>query len=174
MNTTQWIQIIASAAIVILTGGLVWVTWRYAKSTKKMAESMETQSKIMQREFELKVSPLVNILSQHSLTGVEKGEYHFLVENNGDMPVYLKQVETVFWHKKDPEINIPSLKENRDIEIASKSNKEIKIEINLADLNRILLDNQAKKEIMMQSIFYIENVEHKKFNFRSGERTVWS
>jgi hypothetical protein len=175
MSCDQIIQIIFSGALVSATGTLAYITYRYMKATKRIANSMEVQSKIMQREFELRVAPLIDIHSGISSTTHEKGDYRYNLSNQGGYSVYLKKVEVVFWHKTNQEINIPSYSENYNyLPISPKSPKEILPKITFSKLNRVLLDVESKKEVLMQPIFYFRDVEQKDHQKRGPIRTVWS
>ncbi len=96
MSSDQLIQIIFSGALVLATGILAYITFKYMKATKRMADSMEVQSKIMQREFEWSISPLLDIHSGISQTTHENGTYRYNLYNHGDYPIYLDKIEVAF------------------------------------------------------------------------------
>jgi hypothetical protein len=175
MSCDQLIQIIFSGALVLATGTLAFITHGYMKATRRMANSMEVQSRIMQREFELRVSPLLDIHSGISSTSHESGEYRYELFNQGDYPVYLNKIEIVFWHKTNQEINIPSILKNYNfLPIPPKSPKEIVLKFTFSKLNKVLPNVESKKEVLMQPILYFRDVEQKDHQKRGGIRTVWS
>jgi hypothetical protein len=173
METAQLVQIIFSGALVLATGILALITYGYARATKKMADSMEVQSNIMVREFELRVVPRINITSGSSITTHEKGDYHYTIFNGGYYSVTLIGAEVIFQHKTDPSIKISPFKKEFNLSINPNSAKEVVLSIIFFDFNKILLNNQAKQEVSLQPIFKIRNVENKEFEFKGVLRTVW-
>jgi archaellum component FlaG (FlaF/FlaG flagellin family) len=173
MMLAQWIQIIFSGALVLATGILAFITYRYMKATKKMAESMDVQSKIMAREFDLRVVPIINITSGISKTCHENGEYSYFVSNGGHYSVTLTKVDVIFKHKKDLSIIIPSFTKDFNISINPGSSKDINLQIDFTEFNKLFPNVQAKHEVSLQPIFKIRNVENKEFEFKGGLRTVW-
>jgi hypothetical protein len=172
MSTAQWIQIIFSGALVLATCILALITYGYMRATKEIAESMEVQSKIMAREFELRVVPIINITSGYSLTTHDKGDYHYTIFNGGYYSVTLIGAEVIFQHKTDPSIYISSFKKDFNLSINSNSAKEVVLSINFSGFNKILPNIQAKQEVSLQPIFKIRNVENKEFEFKGGLRSV--
>lgn len=173
MSIDQWIQIIVSGALFLATSGLVIVTLNYAKSTKRMAKSMELQSKIMFREFEFRVTPIIRISPGRAHTSHQEGRYHYLIENNGSTTIILKSVKAYFRERDKDVSNIPTLEKEYNLLISPADPKEIILKVNFSDMNRLFPDVEAKKNIVMLPYFYIENIEHKEFPFEIGERTVW-
>jgi hypothetical protein len=173
MSLAQWIQIIFSGALVLATGILALITYGYMRATKKMAGSMDVQSKIMAREFELRVVPIISITSDISKTSHEKGEYSYFVFNGGHYFVTLTKVNVIFTYKKDISIIIPTFTRDFNISINPGSSKDINLQIDFADFNKLFPNVQAKQEVSLQPIFKIRNVENKEFEFKGGLRTVW-
>jgi len=174
METAQWIQIVFSGAMFAVTAVLAWATYKYMRFTKRMADSMDQQSKIMSREFELKVSPLINIIQQGSTTAPEKGTYPYIIENLGMFPVNLRSVVISIWHPENREIKFPVINNKYNIDIAPGSAKEIVIEMEFAKINEALLNNQTKKEVLMQPIFRIFDAKHELKTIAGPKRTIWA
>jgi hypothetical protein len=158
----------------LVTGVLAWATWKYMRFTKRMADSMEQQSKIMSREFELKVSPLINIIQQTSMTSPEKGTYPYIIENLGMFPVNLVDVSISIWHPEDRGLIFPVITKKYNLDIAPGSSKEIVVEMDFAKINEALLDNQVKKEVFMQPVFGIFDANCELKPFSGPKRTIWS
>jgi hypothetical protein len=174
MNTAQWIQIIFSGAMFAVTGVLAWATWKYMRFTKRMADSMNRQSIIMSREYELKVSPLINIIQQTSVTSPEKGTYPYIIENLGMFPVNLRSVYISIWHPENRDLKFSSILKRYSIDIAPENSEEIVIEIVFAEINEALLNNQTKKEVLMQPIFRIFDAKHELKTIAGPKRTIWT
>jgi hypothetical protein len=155
------------------TAVLARATWKYMKSTKKMADSMDIQANIMQREFEIRISPLINIIQQHSETGTDKGTYQYIIENLGAMPVKLFKAHISIWHPENSSLEFPTIPKRYDLDIAPKGHREIIIELVFAEINKVLLDNQMKKEVMMQPVFRIYDAKHELRTFQGPKRTIW-
>lgn len=173
MDTAQWIQIIFGGALFLATVGLVIVTSIYAVATRKMAKSMEQQSKIMFREFELRVTPIIRIMPKQAHTKHDEGRYHYTIENNGSTTVMLKSIKAYFRQRNMDTSRIPTVEKVYNLLISPTDPKDIILKIDFSDMNKLYPDVDAKKNIVMLPYFIIENIEHKEFEFNIGERTVW-
>jgi len=94
MKFDQLVQVVFSGALVLATGGLVWVTLVYARATKRMAD-------VMQKEFELRVAPLVEpsiYIHRDALDPMAS----ITVENIGSYPVYFSHIYYRWWHREKP------------------------------------------------------------------------
>ncbi len=170
---TQLVQIISGIIIAAATTALAIITYKYMKSTKIMADSMELQSKIMTREFEKRVSPIIDLILQRSQTNSEKGKYHYAVCNLGNEPVKLKEVKTRYWQPDEPEREFaPIIKPINKLIAASPSSIEVDVEINFSKINQINSESQFRKKILKQSIFIIENVDHEEFEIEDIVRKI--
>lgn len=80
--------VIANALLVLVTIGLVIVTWRYTSHTKKMAD-------VMMKDYELRVTPIVEVIVMSKSAGPPgcdcRWEVH--VKNRGDNNVYLRDLK---------------------------------------------------------------------------------
>jgi hypothetical protein len=170
---TNWINLVLSVAMFAVTGVLAWATWRYMIATKKMADSMDHQSKILSREFELRLAPNINIDSGIPSTTHEKGVYPYYVHNGGHYSVLLTKVEGIYQHMKDPLIQIPSFIKEYNDSINPGITKDIHIEIDFADFNRQFPNFHSKEEVSFQPIFIIRNAENKEFKIKGRVRTVY-
>jgi hypothetical protein len=168
MTCSQWIQLILSASLVLATIGLVVVTSIYAKATKKMADSIYVQSQIMQRDFELRIAPMVNIIFRRSVPY----NYYYNVHNAGQYLVHLISVEIKFRHKIDSSINIPSLNQEFNQVIYPGDSKEVILSLDYEAIKKSVNIPNIKFDITMQPFFKIKNAENKERIFKDGERTV--
>lgn len=101
----------ANFALFIATLLLVIVTFLYVLYTRRMADTMVKQAAetkrmadIMTKEFELKVSSIVEAIvnrRQHTVQGFSIGVE---VYNRGFYPVFLKEVILDWWYIKDKKI----------------------------------------------------------------------
>ncbi len=71
-----------------LVFALVIVTYFYMRHTKRMAD-------IMVREYELKISPFIEI----ELTYKSRGELNFTLFNRGTIPVDIEKVVFEWWFR---------------------------------------------------------------------------
>lgn len=168
MDTAQWIQILFSGALVLATGVLAYLTYRYMKATRRMAELMEMQTKIMTREFEDKVAPLIDAKDSYLITTNESGKYNFQVVNCGKKPVILKEIRTRVWHKDKPEeILYPHHKEfNKTILPKPDFTHEFEVEIPFNQINKSYPAPSAKKEIIRESVLIFEDINKKEFEIK--------
>lgn len=88
MTTTDWIQAISAGIAAIVTVVLARITYIYVRETKRMARAAEEQSKTMQREFEIRLMPLVeeNIAKKEST--IANTAIELTITNRGFYPVY--------------------------------------------------------------------------------------
>jgi hypothetical protein len=143
------------------------------RATKKMANFMEIQSKIMMREFERRVAPIVDTRFQYSQTDNEAGKYHYVVSNLGSEPVTLKMIKTKLWHPDEPkrEFSPVTTPVNRHI-APSAGLIEVDIVIRFSEIKQFYSDLQSKKKILMKPVFIIEDVNHKEFEIEDYVRSI--
>jgi len=84
-------------ALVIATLLLVLVTFLYMLHTKRLADETKKMANIMVREFELKVSPIVEINFSRS-HGSGGFSYGLKIVNRGFFPVYLEEIILDWWY----------------------------------------------------------------------------
>ena len=133
MDTAQCIQIIFSVALVLGTVALALITYGYMKSTKKMADSMNQQSEMMQKEFEIRLMPLVEEKVHTKSTGISKPTAEFRIANKGIYAVYCGEIEIKI---KSNENENDFVVENMNIGQWLESRNEITREISF-DLSRL-------------------------------------
>ena len=174
MITLQWIQLVSSIILALATCALALITYGYMMATKNMANFMEIQSKIMTREFERRVAPVVNITFQKSQTGYEEGKYHYAVSNLGTEPITLKEIRTKLWHPDEPKRELsPVVTPVNRLIAPSAGSIEVDIPIKFSEINATYSDVQSKKKILMKPVFIIEDVNHKEFEIEGYDRSIW-
>jgi hypothetical protein len=129
MDWTQIGQLIINSFLVLVTLGLVIVTSIYAFSTHNMAKEMKQQSAIMQREFELRIAPLIEPKISLRITGVINPVIQVSAVNKGFYPVKFEYIYFRWWHREKPENNDTGLIEiGKWLEKGESAIRDIKIE----------------------------------------------
>ena len=164
----QWIQTNGSFLLFLATLVLAIITFFYMLSTRKMAKSINVQSQIMQRDFELRIAPMVNIIFRHSVPY----NYYYNVHNAGQYLVEIISAEIKFRHKIDPSINIPSVNQELNQVIYPGNSKEVKLSLDYEAIKKSVNIPNVKFDITMQPFFKIKNAENKESIFKDWKRHV--
>lgn len=91
MTVTDWVQAISALAIAVLTAFLYKITVNYAKATKRMAD-------VMTREFELRVSPLLDIQGGGGTSrGWISAVRHVSLRNIGSYSLTVERIAFTYW-----------------------------------------------------------------------------
>lgn len=91
MNISDWIQALSAVAIAFLTWFLYRITVNYANATKQMAN-------IMSREFELRVSPLLDIRGGGGISrGWTNAVRQVTLRNIGSYGMSIEKIAFTFW-----------------------------------------------------------------------------
>lgn len=93
MNITQCIQLVFSGALALATIALALITLGYLIATNKMAGYMNRQSEIMQKEFEIRLMPLVEEKISRRVTTGLKPTANLTISNKGFYPVFCSDIE---------------------------------------------------------------------------------
>jgi hypothetical protein len=88
MTTTDWIQAISASIAAIVTIVLARITYIYVRETKRMAKAAEEQSKTMQKEFEIRLMPLVEEEIEKKESSIERTTIELTIINSGFYPVF--------------------------------------------------------------------------------------
>lgn len=92
---STYISPIGEIGIFIATLILLFLTYKYLRFTRRMAN-------VMAEEFEIKIKPIVDITKRYSMTG-ETFQYIYDVVNKGSFVVHFRNVETKCWHPEHPD-----------------------------------------------------------------------
>ncbi len=141
-------------AIVIITIGLLIVTYLYMQHTRRLADDTKRMADIMAREFELRIAPFIVVDKLPWTGGIDSREYHPVFTNRGFLPIHIMKIIFEGWTKKSPsrvfrkEIKIDitlgkneSIKEGECIITLRKSDVSID---DLTDLNQFLHSCEGK------------------------------
>jgi hypothetical protein len=101
MDWSQIVQLIINLFLVLATFGLVIVTTLYTLSTHKMAKEMKRQSEMMQKEFEIRISPLIEVKVVKWITNVLTPALHLIVINRSFYRVKFDYFSIRWWHIED-------------------------------------------------------------------------
>lgn len=92
-----------SISLVLVTIGLVIVTLVYTLATRKMAKEMKHQSEMMQKEFEIRIAPLIEPKYYQITTNVLNPLWVVTVHNKGFYPVKFENINIRWWHREKPD-----------------------------------------------------------------------
>ena len=81
--------VIATFLLVLATGGLIYVTWGYAKHTQEMAN-------VMQKDYELRINHHFNIICEIEDNTPDMLGGRVKIENIGLNTVYVKNPQIIF------------------------------------------------------------------------------
>ncbi len=87
----------------LATVALAIITYFYMKHTRNIARVMQKQTEFLQREFELKISPLAT--TKVEILGSSDSSFSMRVRviNHGAYPLYFDTLELLFKHEDQPE-----------------------------------------------------------------------
>lgn len=86
----------SAISIIILTAALVVVTWWYARHTKRIAE-------IMTKDYETRISPLLDVRQGGGTRGFPEAKTSLLVKNLGSYVAFVKNQELRLYMPDRPE-----------------------------------------------------------------------
>lgn len=92
----------ANWAVVILTLGLVIVTFWYMRHTKRLADDTKRMADIMARDYEDKVAPLIDVEVRSASHYTGGFEIPCFISNLGEYPVRAKKLVMEWWYRKKP------------------------------------------------------------------------
>jgi len=166
MSANQWIQIIASGALVFVTGVLAVLTFKYMKATKHMAD-------IMQKEYDLLIKPDIAPLF-HMSVPIDGGiRYQYIVSNiSRRSSSLLKRIKIMFWHKDTPETRTSMSISEPNINIPSSGSTDIDIPISFSSITEEMEGNVRWEDVFMQPVFIIEDKEGQEHEFPAISRLI--
>lgn len=109
MTQAQKVQLIINICLTLGSSGLLVVTLLYTLATRRMAREMKSQSEIMQREFEIRIAPLVELKIRKQLVNVLNPISTVTVNNKGFYPVKLEYIFFRLWYREKPDAAEPGL-----------------------------------------------------------------
>jgi len=93
VNTTDWIQAISAGVAALVTIVLARITYIYVRETKRIARTSEKQVEMMQKEFEIRLMPLVEERINKTITASPKAAANLVISNKGFYPVHCIDAE---------------------------------------------------------------------------------
>jgi len=172
METAQWIQIFFSGALVLATAILALITYGYMKATKKMAESIELQSKIMHDEHELTMKPDIIPSFFTSVSDGTNIKYTYFIANNSRRTSILKKIKVNLWKEHNPDNKILFDISDQIMNISPLAVARIDIPFSFSALQNIFPDITNLNQISMQPIFVIEDFNHRDIEFFAIPRKI--
>jgi hypothetical protein len=173
MSCSDWIQLISSGAIVILTAGLVWATWKYMRSTKRMADSMETQTAIMVEGYERNIAPVFKASFGMSSWSKEEVKIKFYFYNFGKEIITAIKVITKIWNIDNADRILQESEQTMNFLIIPNSHPhEFSLDIPLnPEVSRFHPDRERK--IKWESLFVVKDVKGREHTFHAGVRSLF-
>jgi len=173
MTCSDWIQLISSGAILILTAGLVWATWKYMRSPKRMADSMETQTAIMVEGYERNIAPVFKASFGMSSWSKEEVKIKFYLYNFGKEIIKVVKVITKIWNSENAEIVLQESEQTVDLDVIPNMRpQEFSLNIRLSEeISKFHPDRERK--IKWESLFIVKDVKRREHSFRAGVRSLF-
>jgi hypothetical protein len=173
MKTAQLLQIVFSGALFLATVGLVIVTITYAKATKRMADSIELQSRIAHDEHELAMKP--DIFSSFNISvpyGTNNIRYTYSLINNSRRTSVLKKIRVILWKENNPDEKTPFDISDQIMNIPPLGGARVDLPLNFMSIRTIFPDITNLNQLYMQPIFVIEDFSHRDIEFSDYPRKI--
>ena len=168
MPQAEKVQLIINVSLVLVTVGLVIVTLVYTLATRRMAREMKTQSDMMQKEFEIRIAPLVEIKFTHLLTSVINPVWTVTATNKGFYPVKFEYIYIRFWHREKPDTpEADVLQIDKWLEKGEYLTRVIKFCFSKIALFRSASD--TKENGMASAELHFVDIEKKQFTLNKGK-----
>lgn len=168
----QWIQANGNFLLFLATLILAVITFFYMLSTKRMAKSMELQSKIMHEEHELAMKPDIVTSFFKSVPDENNFKYTYLLANNSRRTSILKKIKVNLWKEHDPDNRILFDISDRIMNISPLAVARFDLPLNFSAIQRIFPDITNLNQISMQPIFVIEDFSHRDIEFSDYPRKI--
>ena len=99
---TDWIQALSALAMVLLTAGLILLSFTLAAITGWYAWSTKRMADVMVKDYESKISPMLEGPEVSWMHTVGEAKALIKLGNLGQTPVVVKSCEITTWHKEIP------------------------------------------------------------------------
>lgn len=172
METAQCIQIVFSGALVLATALLALITYGYMRATKKMANSIELQSKIMHDEHELAMRPDIITSFFKSVPDGDNFKYTYFMANNSRRTSILKKIKANLWKEHDPDNKFLFDISDRIMNISPLAVARVDLPFSFLAIQGIFPDITNLNQISMQPIFVIEDFNHRDIEFFDFPRKI--
>ncbi len=93
MTSYECIQLISSGGLVLVTIGLIYVTWKYMKHTGKMVDEMHEQSGLLKRNIEASLGPIIEASIRKTNKGILDPVFEINIFNKGEGPIHLLRID---------------------------------------------------------------------------------
>lgn len=175
MITTNWIQAISAFVSAIVTIVLARITYIYVRHTKRMAESMKTQTDLEQFKFDKDIKPICKLyLSNHS-TNANEGRFDYAVKNDGKEIFTINKIILKIFNEEHP-LDILFHKEtepNYDLAPLTEP-KRGSFTVNYPQTVSDILNNAPeRKKIKCQGFVLVKDIKNNQKEFSDTYRTLW-
>ncbi len=168
MEWPQIVQLVINFFLFLVTFGLVIVTLVYTLATRRMAKEMKSQSETMQKEFEIRIAPLVELKFTHLLTSVINPVWTVKVTNKGFYPVKIEYIYVRWWHREKPDIaEADVIQIHKWLEKGEEITRVIKF--NFAKISLFQSASDTKKNGMASVELHFLDIEKKQFTLNKGK-----
>ena len=142
----NYISPIGEIGILIATFVLLYLTSKYIKFTKRMAD-------IMKQEYEMKIKPLVKIRFDGFLSRGANFQPRLYVHNYGDLLIKLLNYKVKCWHKDFENDSIVAFEKQINEEITPDNSLRIDDSFSLSDLPHFPLPEEPKIPLVVEFTF---------------------
>jgi hypothetical protein len=169
---SNWINLVLSGAMFLVTGVLAWATWKYMRFTKRMADSIELQSKILHEEHELAMKPDIATSFFKSVPDGDNFKYTYFMSNNSRRTSILKKIKANLWKGHDPDNKFLFDISDRIMNISPLAVARVDLAFSFSAIQSIFPDITNLNQISMQPIFVIEDFNHRDIEFFDFPRKI--
>ncbi len=169
----SWIELFLSGAMFTVTAVLAWATWKYMKITKRMADSMETQTSIMAGDYERNIAPICKPQFISNATNNQETKIRFAILNYGKEIFTVVRIVTKIWNTDNPQTVLQQHPQDENIvvpPIPHSPETTIRIPLN-AEVSRFYPDRE--KKVKWESTFYIKDISDRERAIPAGMRSLY-
>ena len=143
------------------------------RATKRMADSMETQTAIMAGDYERNIAPICKLHFISNATNEQETKIRFTILNYGKEIFSVIKVITKIWNVDDPQVIIQQHEQYENIVVPPIPNSpEVIINIRLnPEISRFFPDRERK--IKWESTIYIKDVADRERLIPAGMRSLF-
>jgi len=168
MTSPERIQLIINICLALGSLGLLVVTLIYTSATRRMAREMKNQSDMMQKEFEIRIAPLVEPKFTHLFTNVINPVWTMTVTNKGFYPIKFEYIHVRCWHREKPDIaEADVIQIHKWLEKGESLSHVIKFHFSRIALFRSASD--TKQYGMASAELHFVDIEKKQFILNKGK-----
>lgn len=172
MTGEQKVQLIINLCLALGSIGLLIVTLVYTLATRRMAREMKSQSEMMQKEFEIRIAPLVELKITPQLVNVLNPISTVTVNNKGFYPVKFEYIFFHLWYREKPDTAEPGLIQiDRWLEKGQSLTRVIRFPFSKIPLFKNASDVNGHGMASVE--LHFTDIQKEQFTLNKGKIIIW-